>query len=240
MSVHPPPDYDAIAERYHAERSAYYARHPNPSSEMLRAPLRGTIRGKRVLDMGCGTGGDMGFLVEEGAKAYGIDPSDGMLDIARREHPAACLSRQSCEWTDFPDAFFDVVISKYALNHVLVPDLAFAEMHRVSKPGALLSLVIAHPIAEMLSKDGGAYDDASHVLAPLWEGRISVSTPAHTLEAYLGSPWFRRFSLLEFREGPSAPVRDGVPWRVPFFFYLLLRKPRIDWPRLLRRRADPS
>ncbi|QSB17555.1 class I SAM-dependent methyltransferase [Natronosporangium hydrolyticum] len=41
----------------------------------------------RVLDLGCGTGRDAGYLAEQGHQVVGLDASEEMLDYARRHHP---------------------------------------------------------------------------------------------------------------------------------------------------------
>lgn len=100
--------------------------------------------GDRVLDVACGTG-NLTLTAQTYAgptgKVYGIDASPEMIEVAKKK--AARLGTGVifqvglAEKLDFPDATFDVVISRLAIHHL--PDdlkrLAFAEILRVLKPG---------------------------------------------------------------------------------------------------------
>src|SRR5512142_1581459 len=100
--------------------------------------------GERVLDIACGTGNltlTAATYAGPTGKVHGIDASPEMIDVARRK--AARLGTGVvfdvglAEKLAFPDATFDVVISRLAIHHL--PDdlkrLAFAEILRVLKPG---------------------------------------------------------------------------------------------------------
>jgi ubiquinone/menaquinone biosynthesis C-methylase UbiE len=75
-------DYDSFAEAYSAETEAnlingYYAR---PAI----LDLAGDVAGRRVLDVGCGSGPLFAALRDRGAIVTGIDKSAGMLKLARQ------------------------------------------------------------------------------------------------------------------------------------------------------------
>jgi ubiquinone/menaquinone biosynthesis C-methylase UbiE len=96
-----------------------------------------------VLDVGTGTGLialRAGTLAANG-RVIGIDHSSGMLEQARAKVPSLRLSNvvtfmpMDAERLDFPDRFFDVVLSLYALFHFPDPLAAIREMHRVLRRG---------------------------------------------------------------------------------------------------------
>ncbi len=98
--------------------------------------------GRRVLDVGCGTGDDvriMAALVAPGGQAVGVDNSRAMIAEADKRSAA----------TDLPTAFhladtlalpfetasFDASRADRSLMHVPDPARAIAEMRRVTRPG---------------------------------------------------------------------------------------------------------
>ncbi len=100
--------------------------------------------GDSVLDVACGSG-NLTLTARTYAgptgKVHGIDASPEMIDVARRKAARAgtgvVFDVGLAEKLPFPDASFDVVISRLAIHHL--PDelkrAAFTEMLRVLKPG---------------------------------------------------------------------------------------------------------
>jgi len=83
-----------------------------------------------VLDFGCGRGGDVAAWRAEGYQAFGCD--------IVLEEPAEWLRLIGTPYRlPFEDATFDLVVSDQVLEHVQHHDLAFGEIHRVLKPGAI-------------------------------------------------------------------------------------------------------
>ena len=85
-------DYDSFAEAYSAENevnlaNAYYER-----PAMLA--LAGDVAGRRILDVGCGSGPLFAALRDRGAIMTGFDYSAGMLELARRR----LGDERTCRW----------------------------------------------------------------------------------------------------------------------------------------------
>lgn len=105
------------------------------------------IRGKHVLDIGCGVGGIDVLLVREHGAAHvtGIDVEAPVLaharDRARREKLTASLTFRRVDPGPLPfsDASFDVVFSKDAMIHIPDKQDLFAEVQRVLKPGGIFT-----------------------------------------------------------------------------------------------------
>ena len=73
-------------------------------------------------------------------KAYGLDMTDEMLDLARKNVAAAGVTnieflKGLIEQIPLPDASVDVIISNCVINLSTDKPKVFAEMHRVLKPG---------------------------------------------------------------------------------------------------------
>ncbi|MFC9253285.1 class I SAM-dependent methyltransferase [Amycolatopsis thailandensis] len=105
-----------------------------------------------VLDVGCGAGQttrDAARLAVEGA-ALGVDLSGEMLGLARRLAEEERVPNVSFEQVDaqvqaFPDAGFDVVISRHGSMFFGTPLAAFANLARATRPGGRLALLTWQP-----------------------------------------------------------------------------------------------
>jgi ubiquinone/menaquinone biosynthesis C-methylase UbiE len=124
------------------------------SSEASIRSLAGVKPGDKILDAGCGSGrltiAAQNWVGPTG-EAQGIDPSQEMINQARkkagREGIAAQFRVALVEAIPFPDATFDVVMSRLVMHH-LPGDLkqrGLAEMKRVLKPGGLCLIVDFEP-----------------------------------------------------------------------------------------------
>lgn len=114
--------------------------------------LAGLRPGEQVLEVGCGTG-SLAITAAEtaGVKVYGTDASPEMIERARRKAARAgvdvAFREGLVEQIAFPDASLDVVLSSFMVHH-LPDDLkrrAFAEIHRVLKPGGRVVVVDFEP-----------------------------------------------------------------------------------------------
>jgi phosphoethanolamine N-methyltransferase len=111
--------------------------------EEVKRIVRGIeLDGKRVLDIGCGSGGPAAVLAGElGARVTGLDVEAPVLKRAQAHAEAAGLTGRldfvlaAPGPLPFADASFDLVFSKDALIHV--PDKAaiYSEILRVLRPG---------------------------------------------------------------------------------------------------------
>ena len=106
----------------------------------------GDLRGRRVLDVGCGTGRLVTALVEEArAKAWGIDASSEMVAVARESIPAGAGVRQgTAEKLPFRDGWFDRVTMSLVL-HLLDRQRALAEVRRVVPDDGRIAISTFHP-----------------------------------------------------------------------------------------------
>lgn len=104
--------------------------------------------GRRVLDVGCGTGGVALACAARGAEVVGVDPNAGMLEVARRK-AARNPGGERVRWLEvgvaemedvLPEASFDAATSCLAFSE-LSPDeqrYALRVLRRLIRPGGLL------------------------------------------------------------------------------------------------------
>ena len=115
--------YDRVAESYDSHFVRPVDRWEDERLASLLAPL---VEGRRILDLGCGTGWVLDHL---SPGAYiGVDRSQVMLDTLRRKHPEAVTFRVEVGepgWAgEMPQlvGFVDVVVSTWAAEYFV--DLA--------------------------------------------------------------------------------------------------------------------
>lgn len=137
-------------------------------------------RGRRILDLGTGTGDVARELARRGAAAVvGADFTPAMLAVASRRyggHPYAWLAADGHR-LPFRDASFDALTNAFVLRNLVDLPAAFAEMARVLRPGGRLACLdmtqpppgpfaafyrlyfnrLLPPVAGLLSGDRAAY-----------------------------------------------------------------------------------
>ena len=103
----------------------------------------GDVRGKYLLDLGCGAGESTVYFALKGARCMGTDLSKRMLEVAQRlaqrNRVAIETRRLNAAKIDFPDSTFDIVYAANLLHHVDA-DPTIHEIHRVLKPGGIACL----------------------------------------------------------------------------------------------------
>ncbi|MET7451261.1 methyltransferase domain-containing protein [Streptomyces sp. NPDC005574] len=131
--------YDTVADDY-ADRftEELTARPVERAVLAVFAELVGA--GGAVADVGCGPGRTTGRLASMGLSVRGLDLSESMLAIARRENPGLLFEQGSMLDLDLPDGALDGVSCWYSSIHTpedRLPGL-FAGFHRVLAPGGHL------------------------------------------------------------------------------------------------------
>lgn len=100
----------------------------------------GFLKGKKVLDAGCGTGELALFMARSGAIVDGVDISDGSLKYARECAAKEGLknitfTKKSLIDGKFPENTYDVIVSHMVLHHTSDAEKAFKNIVKSLKSG---------------------------------------------------------------------------------------------------------
>jgi SAM-dependent methyltransferase len=147
--------------------SETYDTTPNPVVAMDARHTVALLRprpGERILDAGCGTGRNLGALLEAGALPSGIDFSAGMLAVAQDKYPQVELRRADLQETfPFAEATFDAALCALIGEHLRDLRSTCSEIFRTLKPGGRFVFSVYHPWLAQAGKeanferDGVAY-----------------------------------------------------------------------------------
>lgn len=174
-------NYQPIAARF-AElapakpHNAYYDR---PAVLSLLPDLRG----RRVLDAGCGPGIYAEILVERGAEVVGVDVTPAMVELARqRLGDRATILRHDLEQplAFAADSSFDVVVCALVLDYIRDWRPVMREFARVLRPGGCLVFSCSHPFFDWHRYGQERYFDVERYRV-LWRGLAPVVAE---MEAY--------------------------------------------------------
>ena len=135
------PDFGRLASSYDRLRPA-----DESWLELFDVLVReGGLAGRRVLDVGCGTGRLTVALAELGSRAWGVDSSEEMLAEARaRAGRLAAFKRAPAEALPFKDGWFERAVLRLVV-HLVDRSRALPEVARVLAPGGRVVIATFRP-----------------------------------------------------------------------------------------------
>jgi SAM-dependent methyltransferase len=187
---------------------------------VLDAPMLQRVRGRgfqRAVDIGCGEGRFCRMLKAEGTDCIGIDPTQALIEHARRRDPQGDYRIAGAEALPLPEASCDLAVFYLSLIDIAELDAALAEAHRVLKPGG--SLLIANlqgfntaAVGQGWSRepDGSRRFCIDHYLQEsvtwiAWQG-IRIANHHRPLQRYMQALLSLGFELRHFAEPPPVGV----------------------------------
>jgi arsenite methyltransferase len=165
--------------------------------------------GEVVLDLGSGGGIDVllsARRVGPTGRAYGLDMTDDMLDLARKNQQESGVSnveflKGEIESIPLPDGSVDVIISNCVINLSTDKDRVLREAFRVLRPGgrlAVADIVLTAPIPQGLQR---------HL--ELWAGCVAGALQVGEYKCKLSEAGFERAEV-EVVRAYTAEDADGV------------------------------
>ena len=110
-----------------------------PENRLIMKKL-GDVKGKKILELGCGAGEAAVYFAKKGAQVTATDISSGMLEVVKKlakKHGVEVETRQTYSHTmPFADGAFDIVYAANLLHHVDI-ESTLKEARRVLKTGGV-------------------------------------------------------------------------------------------------------
>lgn len=208
--------YEALAEAYAAvidvkPHNAYCERPATLS-------LLPDVKGKRVLDAGCGPGVYSEWLIEHGAEVVAVEVSPKMVALAKQRVGMAAEVRRADltkPLTFLESSSFDIVLSPLVLEYIENWDGTLAEFYRVLRPGGHFVCSVSHPFFDYTYYNSNNYFE-TELVGSVWKGfpQIQVYMPSfrRSLDATL-NPIIKTGFVLEtiIEPKPTAEFKDADP-----------------------------
>ncbi|MFY9782552.1 MAG: class I SAM-dependent methyltransferase [Acidimicrobiales bacterium] len=178
-------------------------------------------RGRRLIDLGCGTGYWLSLYAAEAAHVVGVEPDPMLRRVAEKRMAGTAgvtIAAGSAEHLPFPDASVDVVHARFAYFFGPGAERGLAEVLRVLASGGSLVVVdndhLHGEFAELLAGAATKYTTRNQGTVSTWwrdHGARSVDvlsewvfSSREDLEAVLSN---------EFRDGSAEPWLKDHPDR---------------------------
>ena len=227
---------EAFAKLIAGVGTPHHKRILNPCVE----ELLGDVKGKSLLDAGCGEGYLARYYTKKGATVVAIDLSPTLIDTSKKITEEEGFEvdyrvEDVCHIESIPNETFDIVLSNLVLLNIPCIVDALREYYRILKTGGNFVFSIVHPAFnfygpgswEMGEKDPetgrreGLYFKVDNYFdeeefTQYWRTRDGEKFPApisffhRTLATYLNALITVGFNLVDFRE--PRPIDDD-----PFF-----------------------
>ncbi|MDQ3687341.1 MAG: class I SAM-dependent methyltransferase [Acidobacteriota bacterium] len=208
--------YETLAEAYAAAvdtkpHNAYYERPATLS-------LLPEVKGKRVLDAGCGPGVYSEWLIERGAEVVAVDASPKMVGLAKRRLGEIADVRQadlSKPLNFLVSSSFDVVLSPLVLEYIEDWGSTFAEFYRILRPAGHFVFSVTHPFFDYFYFNSSNYFE-TELVGSEWRGfgpvRVRMPSFRRSLGATLGPLTEAGFCLERILEPkPTEEFKEADP-----------------------------
>ncbi|GAA0523161.1 SAM-dependent methyltransferase [Saccharopolyspora subtropica] len=223
--------WDADADAYQSEHGAFLGDDDFVwCPERLReadARLLGDVRGRRVLEVGCGAAACSRWLARQGARPVALDISAGMLRHAAAGNErcgiGVPLVQASADGLPFAADSFDLACSAFGgVPFVADVGAVFREVARVVRRGGRWVFAVTHPMRWIFPDDPGptgltathSYFDRTPYVEVDDLGRATYVEHHRTLGDYvraLSGAGMRLVDLVE-PEWPAGHTRNWGQW----------------------------
>ena len=213
--------YDAWAKVYDTDGNPLIAL----EEPVVRAWL-GDVAGRRIADVGCGTGRHAVWLAEAGAEVVALDFSDGMMSRARTKVGSGrvrfCRHRLP-DPLPLAEGSCDQVLFALVAEHVEQLAQAFGELARVLAPGGQVIFTALHPAMNLAGITARFFD-------PDTGDEVRVEAFEHSVADYVNAALGGGLTVAEMVERKATKESARIAPRAAKY---------IGWPMLLALRLAP-
>ncbi len=210
--------YDKIAQDFVSGQKEFFSKKEDQARKFINNQLP-SLKGKTILDVGCGSGIDIVNYEKKGAsEVFGIDSSKSMIKeakkiVKRKEN----IFVGSMEKMPFKNNQFDFIVGRFSIHYLKNLDKTYEEFSRVLKKNGILILVVHHPFLGFMQSGAKGYWLKRTIKMNLYKHHVKIQFPYHTLKEYLSDKFFKYFTIDYLNEEDEKNVEYSNQWKIPGF-----------------------
>jgi len=166
----------------------------------------------RVLEIGCGTGKNSSWLIDNAERVISIDFSEKMLAIARKKIQKKGLTFYQHDLTEawpIQLEFMDLITCNLVLEHIKDLNFIFQQAHNVLQTGGYFFICELHPFKQYQgSKARFETESGTHIL----------ETHVHHITSFTSAARWNKFRLVKLNEWFDDKKEEDIPRLVSFVF----------------------
>lgn len=171
-----------------------------------------SFKNKRILEIGCGTGLNTQYLIQQAGQVVGLDISEKMLSKARgRIHHKNTMFVQgdiTKPW-NFESESFDFIVANLVLEHIEQLSHAFTEANRVLTSGGTFYIGELHPYKQLRKSQAKFVSQKTGKV-------VLVDAFTHSVSEYINEGLQAGFTLHQIKEYQDK--EDQIPRLLTLLF----------------------
>ena len=221
------------------EREYYSKKKPSSSSEfdlekeqffkianLKLKQILGNVKGKKVLDVGCGTGSLTFYLAQRGANVIGIDLSRNLIEYCKDQSKILGISIEfrvmNAQVPDFEEESFDIILGSRIIHHL--PDIGFFfnQCKRLLKKNGFIAFIEPlkkNPIVELNRKFFAPKERTKH------EHPLFINDVINTGKIFGNLEHYEFFLLSPLAMYFSRFINRPYIFKIAYKFLNLIEKP---------------
>lgn len=217
--------YDKIGKKYSDNRK-------KATNDVTELPtvleLLGDIKGKKLLDIGCGLGIHAQAFIDRGALITGFDVSEEMINKCKeRCGEKGNFFVADYENTELEADFYDVVNASVSLNYTASLDEVLKRIYVWLREDGVFTFSVPHPVWLLKRVNGMDYSYAHEIKIFMKSYDVEITNYYRPLGEYLDLLDKNKFKLLKLVETTIPKDLEGYPeekYRLPNMIVFKLMK----------------